>query len=499
MTSDTPAPDETAFLLRAIDATSRRLFVVTRGLCILAANGPARQGFDIPLVGRLCHEMFFKRSQPCPGCPVPDVIAARRPIPKNPDEMRLLGNDLCIHAAPMFRGDAVEAIAILDHPILDSSEHERRQARQFLWSPNSFFVWNLMLSSADAVIAADTKGKILIFNEAAAEVTGYSVEEALNDLTIVRIYAGDGAREIMRKLRSEYYGGKGKLKSHEVEILRKDGKTVPVSLSAAIAYEGYREVATIGFFRDLRDKKRMEGELQKTQIQLLQAEKMASLGKMAAGVAHQLNNPLGGISLYAGIVLDEYELAEGARDDLKQIIEAAGICRHIVQELLEFSRQTSQKIQPNDLNKALLRTLGLLENQRFFRELQIVKDLDPNLPLVPSDVQQLSQVFMNILLNAAEAMEGKGTLTIRTALDSDGARVRIEISDTGLGIPEEIQSRIFEPFFTTKDVGQGTGLGLSIAYGIIENHQGRISVKSKPGQGATFVISLPLKRRSVKP
>jgi signal transduction histidine kinase len=142
--------------------------------------------------------------------------------------------------------------------------------------------------------------------------------------------------------------------------------------------------------------------------------------------------------------------------------------------------------------------LGLLENQRFFRELQIVKDLDPNLPLVPSDVQQLSQVFMNILLNAAEAMEGKGTLTIRTALDSDGARVRIEISDTGLGIPEEIQSRIFEPFFTTKDVGQGTGLGLSIAYGIIENHQGRISVKSKPGQGATFVISLPLKRRSVK-
>jgi signal transduction histidine kinase len=105
---------------------------------------------------------------------------------------------------------------------------------------------------------------------------------------------------------------------------------------------------------------------------------------------------------------------------------------------------------------------------------------------------------MNILLNAAEAMEGKGTLTIRTALDSDGARVRIEISDTGLGIPEEIQSRIFEPFFTTKDVGQGTGLGLSIAYGIIENHQGRISVKSKPGQGATFVISLPLKRRSVK-
>lgn len=293
MNIEKPAPEETDFLLRAIDATSRRLFVVTRGLCILAVNGPGRQGFDIPLVGRLCHEMFFKRSQPCPGCPVPDVIAARRPIPKNPDEMRLLGNDLCIHAAPMFRGDAVEAIAILDHPILDSSEHERRQARQFLWSPNSFFVWNLMLSSADAVIAADTKGKILIFNEAAAEVTGYSVEEALNDLTIVRIYPDDGAREIMRKLRSEYYGGKGKLKSHEVEILRKDGKTVPVSLSAAIAYEGYREVATIGFFRDLRDKKRMEGELQKTQIQLLQAEKMASLGKMAAGVAHQLNNPLG--------------------------------------------------------------------------------------------------------------------------------------------------------------------------------------------------------------
>ncbi|MEW6441771.1 MAG: ATP-binding protein [bacterium] len=492
MSREHPGADEQALLLRAIDATSRRLMVVSRDLRLLAGNGPIRQSLQGAVAGRACHEAFFARTRPCPGCPVADVLARHRPVSKDADEMRLAGNDLCLYAAPIFAGERIESIAVLDYPISDSSENERRQSRHFLWSPNSFFVWNLMLSSADAVIAADTKGKILIFNDAAAEVTGYTVDEALSGLNIVRIYPGEGAREIMRKLRSEYYGGKGKLKSHEVEILRKDGTAVPVSLSAAVVYEGYREVATIGFFRDLSEKKRMERELQQTQLQLLQAEKMASLGKMAAGVAHQLNNPLAGIVLFSEILRDEYDLEEKARDDLRQIIEGAKICRHIVQELLEFSRQTAQKIRPDDLNGVLLRTLGLLENQRLFRELEIVRDLDPELPPVPLDAQQLSQVFMNILLNAAEAMEGKGILTIRTVLEPAQDRVRIEIADTGPGIPEEVQPRIFEPFFTTKDVGKGTGLGLSIAYGIIENHRGTVSVRSRPGEGATFVICLPL-------
>lgn len=491
-----PAPlEEAEYLLKAVNASTRRMFVITKELRILAANRAAGERRNEELVGRRCHEAFYKTEDPCHDCPAIEILKTHKPASRRLDEwFPKSGNNLCLHGAPIFEGQEIEAIAILDHPLSDFRDSERQKSTSFLWEPNSFFVWNLMLSSADGVIAADRKGKILIFNDAAAEITGYSVSESLNELNIERIYPGQGAREIMRKLRSGEYGGKGKLKSDQVDVLRKDGKTVPVSLSAAIVYEGDREVATVGFFRDLREKLEMERKLQKTQVQLHQAEKMSSLGKLAAGVAHQLNNPLGGIALFAQLLLDEYELEEAATKDISRIIEDAERCRTIVKELLEFARQTKQEIQPHDLNHALSRTLFLLENQSLFRNLKITKDLCPDLPLVPCDVQQLNHVFMNILLNAAEAMEGEGALRIRTSPGEHEKEVRIEISDTGPGIPPEIQPHIFEPYFTTKEVGKGTGLGLSIAYGIIEDHQGDISVRSRPGEGTTFLITLPLAR-----
>jgi signal transduction histidine kinase len=278
-----------------------------------------------------------------------------------------------------------------------------------------------------------------------------------------------------------------------VDCLRKDGTTVPISLSAAIVYEGDREVASVGFFHDLRERIEMERKLQKTQIQLLQAEKMASLGKLAAGVAHQLNNPLGGITLYAQLMLEEHQLAEAAESDLRRILDDAERCRDTIRELLEFARQTRQEIRLNDLNHALSQTLFLLENQSLFHNIEIVKELDASLPKVPSDIQQLNHVFMNIILNAAEAMEGEGQLRVRTLQSEDGSDFIIQISDTGPGIPENVLPHIFEPFFTTKEEGKGTGLGLSLVYGIIENHDGRIQVWSELGKGATFSIYLPLK------
>jgi PAS domain S-box-containing protein len=491
-----PVPlEEAQYLLKALNASSRRMFVITKDLRILAANRAARERRKEELVGRHCHEAFYKTETPCYDCPAVEILKTHKPASRRLDEwFPKSGNNLCLRGAPIFEDNDIEAVAILDHPLSDFRDSERQRATSFLWEPNSFFVWNLMLSSADGVIAADRKGKILIFNDAASEITGYSVDESLNDLSIERIYPGEGARDIMRKLRSEEYGGRGKLKSHQVDVLRKDGTTVPVSLSAAIVYEGAREVATVGFFRDLREKLEMERKLQKTQVQLHQAEKMSSLGKLAAGVAHQLNNPLGGIALFAQLLLDEYQLEEEATKDIGRIIEDAERCRTIVKELLEFARQTKQEIQPHDLNHALSRTLFFLENQPLFRNLKITKDLCPDLPLVPCDLQQLNHVFMNILLNAAEAMEGKGSLTVRTSSGADENVVRVEISDTGPGIPPEIQPNIFEPYFTTKEVGKGTGLGLSIAYGIIENHHGNISVRSRPGEGATFLITLPATR-----
>lgn len=354
------------------------------------------------------------------------------------------------------------------------------------------FLKNLILSSVDGVIAADKSGKILIFNHAAEEISGYSADEAIHHLDIRDVYPGDGAREVMRKLRSEEYGGKGKLKSYQVDFLRKDGETIPISLNAAIVYEGDREIATIGFFHDLRETLRIKQELEKTQVQLLQAEKMSALGKLAAGVAHQLNNPLGGIMLYAQLVLEEHQLDEKVRDDLKRILKDAKRCQDTVRELLEFTRQTRHLMQPQDINQSISRTLFLLENHTMFQNIEIIKDLTPSLPPLSVDIQQINHVFLNIFVNAAQAMKGKGKLIIKTYRVPNHDRVGIAITDTGCGISRENLPHIFEPFFTTKEEGEGTGLGLSLVYGIVQIHGGTIRATSKINKGTTFIIELPI-------
>ena len=356
------------------------------------------------------------------------------------------------------------------------------------------FLKNLILSSVDGVIAADKSGKILIFNQAAEEISGYSADEALTHMNIRDVYPAGGAYEVMRKLRSEEYGEKGKLKSYQVDVLRKDSEIIPISLNAAIVYEEDKEIATIGFFHDLRESLRIKRELEKTQIQLLQAEKMTSLGKLAAGVAHQLNNPLGGIILYTRLVLEEYQLDEKIRDDLNRILKDAKRCQDTVKELLEFTRQTRHLMQPHDINQSISRTLFLLENHTIFQNIEIIKNFTPTLPLLPVDIQQLNHMFMNIFFNAAQAMDGKGKLIIRTYLLSDQNRIGIDITDTGHGISEKDLPHIFEPFFTTKQEGEGTGLGLSLVYGIVQNHGGTIRATSKTNNGTTFIIELPITR-----
>ncbi|MBU1276091.1 MAG: PAS domain S-box protein [Proteobacteria bacterium] len=368
--------------------------------------------------------------------------------------------------------------------------HRFQEVNRELIRSNAF-LRNLIKSSVDAVIAADMTGKIILFNEAAGDITGYSEQEALNEIDIRGIYPGDGAREVMALLRSEEHGGKGKLKSHEVRLLRKDGSLVPISLSAAVVTDDDNEVATVGFFYDLREKQRMERELDQTRMQLLQSEKMASIGKLAAGVAHQLNNPLAGITLYANLLGEEYDLPAGAQEDLKRILHNAQRSRDTIKELLQFARQTKREMRPADINQALTRTLFLLGNQAQFQNISVNLDLDPELPQVPADIQQLNHVFMNIILNAAEAMQSNGRIDVRTRRFPGGRGVLVEISDNGPGIPPEVLPHVFEPFFTTKEEGEGTGLGLSVAFGIVKNHGGSIEVFSPPGQGTLFVIKLP--------
>jgi two-component system, NtrC family, sensor kinase len=375
--------------------------------------------------------------------------------------------------------------------IIDSQDASLENFEERLRRSNAFLK-NLLHSSVDGVIAADKTGKILIFNDAASEISGYTEEEALTSLNIRDVYPDDGAYQIMAKLRNEQHGGTGKLKSYQIDVRHKDGTLIPISLNAAIIYENGLETATMGFFHDLRESLRIKKELEQTQIQLLQSEKMASLGKLAAGVAHQLNNPLGGITLFARLMLEEYDLEEGARKDLNRILKDAERCRDTVKELLEFARQTRHEMRPLDINRAITRTLFLLENQTLFQNITVIRNLTGDIPNVRGDTQQVNHMFMNIILNAAQAMQGRGTLTVGTRLSDDGERVVIEIADTGPGIPEDIRPHIFEPFFTTKEEGEGTGIGLSLVYGIVESHEGKIRALNNTPCGTRFIIELPI-------
>ena len=226
------------------------------------------------------------------------------------------------------------------------------------------------------------------------------------------------------------------------------------------------------------------------QEQILRSEKLAMIGRLAAGVAHEINNPLGSILLFSHLLLRKVPSAGTERQNLERIAREADRCRNIVQGLLDFARQREPKAESLNINEVVLKPIALLENQAIFHNITVLKQLRPDLPPVLADGSQLQQVFVNMLANAAEAMDGEGTLTVDTRLAPSGDRVEVRFTDTGCGIPAENMARVFEPFFTTKDVGGGTGLGLSISYGIVQRHGGTITVQSRVGEGSTFVVSL---------
>ena len=369
---------------------------------------------------------------------------------------------------------------------------ERKRIENELREANEFFM-KLFESSVDGLIAADMKGHIFIFNKGAEALTGYTAEEVIGKLHITKIYPEGVAKEIMKKLRSPEYGGAGKFIPTQLNVVNKFGEEIHVQLSAALIYDGKgQEIASVGIFTDLRARLTMEKRLQETHLQLVSSEKMASLGKLAAGIAHEINNPLGGILIYSSLMMEDLPEEDPRRGDLARIVQETGRCKEIVKSLLEFARQTEPKMEPTDINRAINDGLFFLVNQALFHNIQIVKKLDSFLPFVRGNASQLKQVFMNIIVNAAEAIHGNGTLTITTSPAPDRKTVYVEFTDTGEGIPEENFNRIFDPFFTTKEVGKGTGLGLATSYGIVEDHGGKISVKSKVGEGTTFTIELPI-------
>jgi len=232
-------------------------------------------------------------------------------------------------------------------------------------------------------------------------------------------------------------------------------------------------------------------KLAETQMQLIQSEKLAGIGQLAAGVAHELNNPLSGVVGFSQLMLTDKTLTPQQRSDAQMIYSQSQRCKTIIQNLLHFCRRQDSVQEPVQLVDLLRATVQLVMYEFATSGLHLVLELPPTLPPVMGNGSQLQQIFLNLITNSRQAMDGQrgGRLLVRSELSGDW--VRLFFTDNGPGIPADIQGKIFDPFFTTKPVGQGTGLGLSISYGIARNHHGDLRVQSQSGEGATFIVELP--------
>ena len=260
-----------------------------------------------------------------------------------------------------------------------------------------------------------------------------------------------------------------------------------------------QEIAALGnsfnaLVRAIRERDKQMSR--QTQEKLMRSDRLAMVGQLASGVAHEINNPLGSILLFSRLIMQQVPPEGRVRENLDRIEKETKRCHNIVRNLLDFARQRKPLVESVDINQLMEATLTVLGDQYLFHNVEIVKNYSSGLPALQADSAQLQQVLMNIIMNAVDAMDKKGRLILETRAGSQDGYIDVSISDTGCGISSENIERIFDPFFTTKEVGHGTGLGLSVSYGIVQTHQGDISVSSTPGAGSTFTVSLPAKRET---
>jgi signal transduction histidine kinase len=260
---------------------------------------------------------------------------------------------------------------------------------------------------------------------------------------------------------------------------------VNIAVAPLVSRDGV-EIGRLIIFDDVTDRADLERRL-------LQADKLSSIGLLAAGVAHEVNTPLAVISTYAQMLAKQLYEDDSKAKLLEKIARQTFRASEIVNSLLNFSRTSPSEFGEVDLNRVVEETVNLVRHQLDKVQIRVALDLQRDVPSVKGNPGKLQQVFLNLVLNARDAMDGGGTLTVRT--NHDGNTIRVEVADTGAGIPAEHLPRIYDPFFTTKAARKGTGLGLSVTYGIVQEHGGSIEVRSQVGQGTTFELQFPLARK----
>jgi PAS domain S-box-containing protein len=340
------------------------------------------------------------------------------------------------------------------------------------------FLDRIMTHMLDPLMVLTSDGRIRMLNGAALEVLGYPRGELLDQpFSLVCRSAPDLLRDL-RMIHS--------LRDQDVELLSKTQIGIPVLFSGSYFTEGdVRDSGFIIVVKDMRERKKLEREM-------IQTAKLTAVGRLASGVAHEINNPLGVILGFAESLLFDLKPDDPQSGPLREIERETLRCKNLVQDLLTFSRVSKSEHEPVDLNKAVEGALSLILAQARLGGIQVVRELAPKLPFIRGSLNQLQQIIINLANNALDAMGAEGQVTVRTASLTESGRswVVLSVIDTGSGIPPEILPRIFEPFFTTKPVGKGTGLGLGLVHEIVQKHAGKIQVASRPGH-TEFTLRFP--------
>jgi two-component system NtrC family sensor kinase len=440
-------------------------------------------------VGEKCYRVYEGKEKLCDGCPVEKAFrdgkshTSERRVIIPSGEVTLWENT----ANPIrdAKGKIVSCLEITRNITeLKRVEQALKQSQEKLRT--------MFESVTDGISVINLKGIITETNQRTVEMHGYKSKGELIDRSAYELVAPQDREKIANCARKAIKEGT-LIAGIECTLLRADGSEFPGELSTSVFKDASDNlVGHITITRDITERKRAEKERRELEHRAHLTSRLASIGEMAAGIAHEINNPLTAVIGFAQLVMDA-NIPDDVKKDIAVIYKEAQRAAEVAKNLLVFARKREPAKQPTDINNAIREVLKLRAYEQKVNNIQVNTRFAPELPEVMADYSQLQQVFLNIIINAESAMleaHNGGTLTVTTQKVNDTSRV--SFTDNGPGIAKENLERVFDPFFTTKEVGKGTGLGLSLCHGIVVQHGGRIYARSKLGKGATFVVELPI-------
>ena len=478
MTPKPPALDPLRVAAEIVAALADAVVVTGLDRKVLTAN-------------RSAAELFGRRLADLPGTAIDDLVASAERQHVAEREHRAFEGEQQRYETTVVRADGEERnVAVSTTPLVLDGDlvgtvatlrdiTEEKGAQDALARSEARYR-NLFESASDAIVTLDANGRFTTFNHAAENISGYPRQELVGQW-FAPLLPDDELPKALMHFQKALAGETGLF---ETTFIRKDReyRTIQVTYSTP-----QRDEEVLCVIRDVTDQKML-------QEQLIQSEKMSAIGQLVSGVAHELNNPLAGISAFAQLLLTEKRFPPDQRTAAEMIYAEARRASRIVQNLLTFARQHKPERTPTGVNQVLDDTLELRGYELRVRGIEVTRDYDEQIPETMADAHQLQQVFLNLVTNAEQAMEKSPResqrLIVRTR--RTGAVIRIDVEDTGPGIPPNLLERIFNPFFTTKPTGSGTGLGLSISLGIVREHEGRIWAENAPQGGARFIVEVPI-------